>query len=40
MTVLKNPRFLLMCGGMTCLYYIATGIQYWITDYFIIELKV
>ena len=25
-TVLKNPRFLLVCDGMTCLHFIAAGI--------------
>ena len=37
--VINNCQFLLMCGGMTCLYYVATGVMYWVTDYLITELK-
>lgn len=38
--VLTNPYFLLLCISLTGLYYIITGIQYWVTDYLIYELGV
>lgn len=34
-----NKAFLLLCVGLTCLYYVITGIQYWISDYMITVLK-
>ena len=37
--VLKNKVFLLLCVSITGLYYIVTGIQYWVTDYMISVLK-
>ena len=36
---MKNYNFLLLCTGLTGLYFIVTGIQYWISDYMITELE-
>ena len=38
--VLSNKYFLLLCISLTGLYYIITGIQYWVTDYLIYTLKI
>jgi len=38
--VLSNPYYLLLCLALTFLYYIITGIQFWISDYWINTLKV
>ena len=38
--VLTNKYYLLLCASLTGLYYIITGIQYWISDYWIVILKV
>ena len=38
--VLTNSYYLLLCASLTGLYYIITGIQYWISDYWITTLKV
>jgi sugar phosphate permease len=37
--VLSNKPWVLICGGITLLYYLVTGIQYWISDYMITTLK-
>lgn len=33
--IFKNGNYLLLCGSLTSLYYILTGIQYWGSDYLI-----
>jgi len=38
-SVMGNKNFLLVCFSVTFMYYIITGIQYWISDYMIIILK-
>ena len=37
--ILSNKPWMLICGGITLLYYVVTGIQYWISDYMITTLK-
>lgn len=37
--VVTNGTFMLLCISITGLYFIVTGIQYWISDYMISELK-
>lgn len=36
---MSNKPWVLICGGITLLYYVVTGIQYWISDYMITTLK-
>lgn len=36
----KNSAFLLICTSLTFMYFIITGIQFWVSDYLIGELKV
>ena len=36
--ILTNKPFFSMCLGMTGLYYVLTGIQFWASDYFIREM--
>lgn len=38
--IMSNKPWVLICAGITLLYYIVTGIQYWISDYMITTLKV
>ena len=38
--ILTNPSFLFMLFSITFLYFIITGIQYWVSDYLIAVLKV
>lgn len=37
--VLRNKSYLLMCGSLTFIYYIITGVQFWLPDYMINELN-
>jgi len=37
--ILSNKPWVLICSGITLLYYVVTGIQYWISDYMITTLK-
>jgi len=37
--VFQNKNYLLLCGGLTGLYFVITGIQYWISDYMITHLQ-
>ena len=34
-----NPCFILLCLSLDGLYFVITGIQYWITDYLINRIK-
>lgn len=36
---MKNIPFILLCLALTAIYFIVTGIQYWVSDYMITELK-
>ena len=38
--ILSNKSWVLICAAITLLYYLVTGIQYWISDYMITTLKV
>ena len=38
-SVMGNKTYLLVVISVTFLYYIITGIQYWVSDYMILELK-
>lgn len=38
--IFQNPNFIKMCLALTVLYFVITGIQFWMSDYFITELKV
>lgn len=35
----SNKAFLIICFALTFLYYVITGIQYWVSNYLITELK-
>lgn len=37
--MLKQKAFILLCISLTFLYFIITGIQFWVSDYLIIVLK-
>ena len=37
--VLSNGQFVRMCLSLTVLYFVITGIQFWMSDYFITELR-
>jgi membrane protein required for beta-lactamase induction len=37
--IMSNKPWMLICGGITLLYYVVTGIQYWVSDYMITTLK-
>lgn len=34
-SVMTNKIYLLLCGSLSGLYFVVTGIQYWISDYII-----
>jgi sugar phosphate permease len=38
-TLLSNKAFLIICLALTFLYYVITGIQYWVSNYLITELR-
>lgn len=38
--VFQNKEFGFMCGSITCLYFVVTGIQFWFSDYMITEMGV
>lgn len=37
--LMRNLPFLMLCLALTAIYFIVTGIQYWVSDYMITELK-
>lgn len=39
-SLFKNGPFILFCISLTFLYFVITGIQFWVSDYLITDLKV
>ncbi|CBZ52992.1 conserved hypothetical protein [Neospora caninum Liverpool] len=38
-SLLKNPLYVIITLGMSTLYFVVTGIQFWVTEYMVIVLK-
>ncbi|PFH33260.1 transporter, major facilitator family protein [Besnoitia besnoiti] len=38
-SLLKNPLYVIITLGMSTLYFVVTGIQFWVTEYMIVVLK-
>lgn len=38
-TLLRNPLYVVVTLGMSMLYFVVTGIQFWVTEYMVVVLK-
>ena len=38
-SVVNNKLYIMLCACITGMFYILTGVQYWVSDYMLTELK-
>lgn len=38
-SLLRNPLYVTITLGMSMLYFVVTGIQFWVTEYMVVVLK-